>query len=176
MVETPCIKVHLDFRFPGPKLATDPISNLIIGQVFTHKNVLLHHSIIFSKLGACAETISTWLVILFTISRFLIFKSATDPISIENSLSAEIGQVTDFRGLKSDWWPILVMEIGSLNGPLFCKPVFHIKLFFFNKVEQNRNCILKILKRCLMLLGHTHTMTRHFFAQLNQFNETIIQL
>jgi hypothetical protein len=45
-------------------------------------------------------------------------KSATDPISIENSLSAEIGQVTDFRGLKSGRWPILVMEIVSLNGPL----------------------------------------------------------
>jgi hypothetical protein len=45
-------------------------------------------------------------------------KSATDPISIENSLSAEIGQVTDFRGLKSDRWPISVMEIRSLNGPL----------------------------------------------------------
>ena len=30
-----------------------------IGQVFTHKNVLLlHHSIIFSILGDCAETIS----------------------------------------------------------------------------------------------------------------------
>ena len=45
-------------------------------------------------------------------------KSATDPTSIENSLSAEIGQVTDFRGLKSDRWPISVMEIGSLNQPL----------------------------------------------------------
>jgi hypothetical protein len=43
---------------------------------------------------------------------------ATDLISIENSLSAEIGQVTNFRGLKSDQWPISVMEIGSLNGPL----------------------------------------------------------
>ena len=50
---------------------------------------------------------------------FLIFKSATDPISIENSLSAEIRQVTNFRGLKSDRWPISVMEIGSLNGPLY---------------------------------------------------------
>jgi hypothetical protein len=87
--------------------------------VFAHKNVLLlHHSIIFGKLGACAETISTWFVILFTISRFLVFKSATDTISIENSLSAEIRQVTNFRGLKLDWWPISVMEIGSLNGPL----------------------------------------------------------
>ncbi len=86
--------------------------------MFTHKNVLLlHHSSIFSKLGACAETISTGLVVLFTISRFLIFKLDTDPISIENSLSAEIGQVTDFRGLKSDRWPISVMEIGILNGP-----------------------------------------------------------
>ena len=55
--------------------------------------------------------------VLFTISRSLNLKSATDPISIENSLSAEIGQVTDFRGLKSDRWPISVMEIGSLNGP-----------------------------------------------------------
>jgi hypothetical protein len=90
--------------------------------VFTHKNVLLlHHNIIFSKLGACAETISTLFVVLFTISRLLIFKLATDPISIENSLSAEIGQVTDFRGLKSDQWPISVMEIGSLNGTLDLK-------------------------------------------------------
>ena len=56
--------------------------------------------------------------VLFTISRSLNLKSATDPISIENSLSAEIRQVTDFRGLKSDRWPISVMEIGSLNGPL----------------------------------------------------------
>jgi hypothetical protein len=56
--------------------------------------------------------------VLFTISRSLDLKSATDPISIENSLSAEIGQVTGFRGLKSDRWLILVMEIGSLNGPL----------------------------------------------------------
>jgi hypothetical protein len=86
--------------------------------MFTHKNaLLLHHSIIFSKLGACAETISTWFVVLFTISRYLIFKLATNLISIENSLSAENGQVTDFRGLKSDQWPISVMEIGSLNGP-----------------------------------------------------------
>jgi len=84
--------------------------------VFTRKNfLLLHHSIKFSKLGACAETISTWFVVLFTISRFLILKSATDLISIENSLSDEIGQVTNFRGLKSDQWPISVMEIGSLN-------------------------------------------------------------
>jgi len=58
------------------------------------KNVLLlHHSIIFIKLGACAETISSWFVVLFTISRFLIFKSATDSISKENYLSAEIRQV-----------------------------------------------------------------------------------
>jgi hypothetical protein len=56
--------------------------------------------------------------VLFTISRSLNLKSATDPISIENSLSAEIAQVTDFRGLKLDQWPISVMEIGSLNGPL----------------------------------------------------------
>ena len=60
---------------------------------------------------------STWFAVLFTISRFLNFKSATNPISIENSLSAEIGQVTEFRGLKSDQWPISVMEIASLNGP-----------------------------------------------------------
>jgi hypothetical protein len=86
--------------------------------VFTHKNaLLLHHSIIFSNLGACAETISTWFVVLFSISRFVIFKSATNPISIENSQSAEIGQVTNFRGLKSDQWQISVMEIRSLNWP-----------------------------------------------------------
>jgi len=36
---------------------------------------------------------------------------------MENSLSAEIGQVTDFRGLKSDRWPISVTDIGSLNQP-----------------------------------------------------------
>jgi hypothetical protein len=59
-----------------------------------------------------------WFVVLFTISRLLIFKSATDPISIENSLFAEIWQVTDFRGLKLDRWLILVMETGSLNQPL----------------------------------------------------------
>jgi hypothetical protein len=75
-------------------------------------------NIIFSKLGACAETISSWFGVLFTISRFLIFKSATDPISIENSLSAEIRQVIDFRELKSDRWQISVMEIGSLTGLL----------------------------------------------------------
>jgi len=46
------------------------------------------------------------------------FQISHHPISIENFLSAEIGQVTDFRGLKSDWWPISVMEIGSLNQPL----------------------------------------------------------
>jgi hypothetical protein len=45
------------------------------------------------------------------------FQIATDPISIENSLSAEIRQVTDFRGLKLDRRPISVMEIGSLNQP-----------------------------------------------------------
>jgi hypothetical protein len=54
--------------------------------------------------------------VLFTISRSLNLKLATDPISIENSLSAEIRQVTDFRGLKSDRWPISVMEIGSLRA------------------------------------------------------------
>ncbi len=75
-------------------------------------------------------------VILFTISRFLIFKSATDPISIENSLSAEIRQVTDFRGLKSDRWQISVMEIGSLNGSLASKKYFivhapQIFIFYF---------------------------------------------
>jgi hypothetical protein len=59
--------------------------------VFTRKNVLLlQHSIIFSKLGACAETIS----------RFLIFQLATDPISIENSLSAEIGSDGPLISLK----------------------------------------------------------------------------
>ena len=56
--------------------------------------------------------------VLFTISRSFNLKLATDPISIENSLSAEIGQVTDFRGSKSDWWPISVMEIGSLKAGL----------------------------------------------------------
>ncbi len=64
-------------------------------------------------------------MVLFTISRFLIFKSTTDPISIEISLSAVIRQVTNFRGLKSDQWQISVMKIGSLNQPLmgFFQPV-----------------------------------------------------
>jgi hypothetical protein len=48
---------------------------------------------------------------------------ATNPISIENSLSAEIGQVTNFRELKLDQWPILVMEIRSLNQPLEKKSI-----------------------------------------------------
>ncbi len=67
-----------------------------------------------------------WFAALFTISKFLIFKSATDPISIKNSLSAEIGQVTNFRGLKLDRWPISVMEIRSLNQPssLYYHPCF----------------------------------------------------
>ncbi len=84
-----------------------------------HTNMFFFYTTVlyFSKLEACAETISTWFVVLFTISRYLIFKSATDPISIENSPSVEIGQVTNFRGLKSDRWQISVMEIGSLNGP-----------------------------------------------------------
>jgi hypothetical protein len=33
------------------------------------------------------------------------------PFSIENYVSAEIGQVIDFRELKSDWLLILVVEI-----------------------------------------------------------------
>jgi hypothetical protein len=57
-------------------------------------------------------------VFIFTISKFLIFKLATDPISIENSLSAEIGEVTNFRGLKWNRWPNLVTEIRCLNQPL----------------------------------------------------------
>jgi hypothetical protein len=51
------------------------------------------------------------------VDNFKVFKFQIGHISIENSLSAEIGQVTNFRGLKSDRWPILVLEIGSLNGP-----------------------------------------------------------
>jgi hypothetical protein len=47
-------------------------------------------------------SISTRFVVLVTISGFLIFKLATDPISIENSLYAEIRQVTDF-GLVADF-------------------------------------------------------------------------
>jgi hypothetical protein len=42
---------------------------------------------------------------MFTISKCLIFKSVTNLISIENFLSAEKGQVTNFRGLKSDGLP-----------------------------------------------------------------------
>jgi hypothetical protein len=56
-----------------------------------------------------------WFVFLLTILRFLIFKPATVPISIENSLSAEITQLADFRCLKSDWWLKSVIEIGCLN-------------------------------------------------------------
>ncbi len=41
-------------------------------------------------------------MVLVTISSFLIFKLATDPISIEDYLSAEIRQVTDF-GLVADF-------------------------------------------------------------------------
>jgi hypothetical protein len=70
--------------------------------------------------------------------KVLNFKSVTDPISIENSLSAEIGQVTNFRGLKLDRWPISVMEIGSLNGPLCSWGRIHdtsFSLQFSNKLE-----------------------------------------
>ncbi len=55
---------------------------------------------------------------VFTFSKFFILKLATDMISIEDFLSAEIGQVTDFRGIKLDRWPKLVIENGSLNQPL----------------------------------------------------------
>ncbi len=48
----------------------------------------------------------------------LIYKSATDLILIENFVTAEIEQVTNFRGLKSNRKPKLVIEIGSLNHPL----------------------------------------------------------
>jgi len=41
-----------------------------------------------------------WLVLMLTILMFLIFKSATNLISIENVLSAEIKKVTHFRGLN----------------------------------------------------------------------------
>jgi len=52
---------NLDFRFKWPISATNPISNLIIGLwnqpgVYTQKCLLLHHSIIFTNLGGCAET------------------------------------------------------------------------------------------------------------------------
>jgi len=56
-----------------------------------------------------------WFGVVFTISEFLIFKSATDPISNKNFLSAEIRQITNFRGLKSDRWLKLDIEIGYLN-------------------------------------------------------------
>jgi hypothetical protein len=42
-------------------------------------------------------------VFTFKISKFLTFKSATDLISMENFLSAEIKQVTNFRSLKLNW-------------------------------------------------------------------------
>jgi hypothetical protein len=57
-------------------------------------------------------------VSVFTLSKFFILKLATDMISIENFLSADIGQVTDFRGVKLDRWTKSVIEIGSLNQPL----------------------------------------------------------
>jgi hypothetical protein len=72
-------------------------------------------------------------VVLFPISRFLILKSATDPISIENSLSADIGQVTNFRGLKLDQRPILVMEIGSLNQPL--SSLFYLDIYGMKEIK-----------------------------------------
>ncbi len=57
-------------------------------------------------------------VSVFTFSKFLILKLATDLIPIENFLSAEIRQVADFRGVKLDRWTKSVIEIGSLNQPL----------------------------------------------------------
>jgi hypothetical protein len=56
-------------------------------------------------------------MVMFIISRLLIFKLSTDLISIENSLSAEIGQVTNFRGLKLDQWLKLIIEIRCLKLP-----------------------------------------------------------
>ncbi len=58
-----------------------------------------------------------WFVSMFTISRFLIFKLATNLISTENYLHTEIGQVTDFRGLKSGQWAKSDIDIGCLNQP-----------------------------------------------------------
>jgi hypothetical protein len=62
---------------------------------------------------------------------FTIFKLATDPISIENSLSADIRQVTNFRGLKFDQWRKLEIETLGQNQPLteniFGKPLNIIK-------------------------------------------------
>ncbi len=48
---------------------------------------------------------------VFTFSKFFILKLATDLISIENFLSADIGQVTDLRGVKLDRWPKSVIEM-----------------------------------------------------------------
>jgi hypothetical protein len=41
---------------------------------------------------------------MFTNARFLNFKMANDPISRDNFESAEIREITNFRGLKSDQW------------------------------------------------------------------------
>ncbi len=54
---------------------------------------------------------------MFTIPGFLMVRSATDLIYIENFLSAEIGKVTNFRYLNFDRWLKSVIEIGSLNQP-----------------------------------------------------------
>jgi hypothetical protein len=59
-----------------------------------------------------------WFVSMFKILKFLILKSATNLISIENSLSFETRQATNFRGLRSDTWPKSVIEIRSVNKPL----------------------------------------------------------
>jgi hypothetical protein len=49
---------------------------LKIGQVFTHKTVLLIHcSIIFSKLGACAETISPKIQIKIKFKQIYVYKN-----------------------------------------------------------------------------------------------------
>jgi hypothetical protein len=58
---------------------------------------------------------------MLTILRFVIFK-LDNQISIENFLSAEIGQVANFRGLKSDQWPKSVfdqMSKSALRSPAF---------------------------------------------------------
>jgi hypothetical protein len=55
------------------------------------------------------------------VSKVLIINLAIGPILFENFLSAEIRQVSNFRGLKSDRLPKLIIEIGGLNQLLVTK-------------------------------------------------------
>jgi hypothetical protein len=60
---------------------------------------------------------------MFTIARFLNIKLANDSILRDNFESAEMLEVTNFRGLKSDWWLKSVIEISGQDHKTFynCK-------------------------------------------------------